>query len=60
MTPAEQRIIDNRMRTEIAKLLAETTRPRAQEIWHPVLIAGALFACGAGALTLILVLMGII
>ena len=60
MTPAEQNLADDRMRAEIAKLLAETMNLRTQKIWYPVFVAGTLLAGGAGALALILRLTGAI
>ena len=51
MTTAEQNIADDKMRAEIAKLIAETSKINAEARWYPLAIgtglAAALLTAGA-------------
>ena len=44
MTSAEQNIADDKMRAEIAKLIAETAKINAEARWYPMVIGTGLAA----------------
>ena len=44
MTREEQRLADDKIRAEIAKLIEEAGKIRAERIWHPFVVVGGLFA----------------
>ncbi|WP_299082981.1 hypothetical protein [uncultured Ruegeria sp.] len=50
MTEAEVRLQDDKMRAEIAKLVAETAKINTENRWY-LLIVGAAFFAGAAAFT---------
>ena len=43
MTTAEQSIADDKMRAEIAKLVAETGKINAEARWYPFVASAAIF-----------------
>lgn len=43
MTTAEQTIADDKMRAEIAKLVAETAKINAEARWYPFVATAAIF-----------------
>ena len=43
MTTAEQNIADDKMRAEIAKLVAETGKINAEARWYPFVASAAIF-----------------
>ncbi|MDO5648347.1 hypothetical protein [Paracoccus sp. (in: a-proteobacteria)] len=52
MTTQEQSLADDKMRAEIAKLIAETAKISKETVWHPLAVgaraATALIGAGAG------------
>ena len=48
MTTAEQSLADDKMRAEIAKLIAETSKINAEARWYPLAVATGLVGAIAG------------
>lgn len=58
MTTAEQTLADDKMRAEIAKLMAETAKISRETVWHPIAVgataAAALIGASAGLTAVII------
>lgn len=52
MTEKEQRLVDDRMRAEIAKLIAETAKINAEARWYPYIVVATVLAGIAALLKL--------
>lgn len=59
MTQQEQSLADDKMRAEIAKLIAETRKISAETFWYPILIATGLVAAIGTATGVVLKLLGL-
>ena len=57
MTEQEQRLADDKMRAEIAKLIAETAKIKTERNWLPITITAASVA---GVMTAINLLIGML
>lgn len=58
MSSTERPLSDDRMRAEIAKLIAETSKINAQARWYPLAVATALVSAIAGMTAMIIKLAG--
>jgi len=54
MTTAEQTLADDKMRAEIAKLLAETSKINAEARWYPFVATAALFGAAIAVVKIFL------
>ncbi|MEO0496594.1 MAG: hypothetical protein AAF141_04390 [Pseudomonadota bacterium] len=54
MTPQEQALADQKMRAEIAKLIAETSKINKENQWYLAIIASGFTAAMATLLTVVL------
>ncbi|MEG4643446.1 hypothetical protein EQ718_13990 (plasmid) [Paracoccus versutus] len=59
MTTAEQSLADDKMRAEIAKLIAETSKINAEARWYPLAVATGLVGAIAGLTAFIIKLFGL-
>lgn len=58
MTTAEQTLSDDKMRAEIAKLIAETSKINATAHWYPLAVAIGLVGAIAGLTAIIIKIIG--
>ena len=54
MTAAEQSLADDRMRAEIAKLVAETAKINAEARWYPFIATAGLFGAAIAVVKIFL------
>lgn len=54
MTEQEQRLADDKMRAEIAKLIAETTKLSTENKWYPAVVGAGLMAAAVALAKLFL------
>lgn len=60
VTPAEQAVADDKMRAEIAKIMAESAKIAGEARWYPLVVSAGLVASIAGATGLIMKALGVV